>query len=216
MAPPATFGALIIVLALVPGWSYLRLVERFSPARSANALHQLLEVFAVGMATTGVSVLLLLLVPHGWLPFTLRADAWAAGGNQYLGRHIRSAAASIAMLLASALLIAYGLFRFRTRGKPEGFRPSGDVWLHGLSDQPAGKVPYVGLHLVDGRLVEGKLYAFTFDVEKGRGLVVAKPIRVTQANETLAQDLPNLDRLIVDASQISFVTVVYVPGMPAS
>jgi hypothetical protein len=153
-------------------------------------------------------------MPHDLLPFTLRLDAWANRGSPYLERHIRSAAASVAMVLSVALIVAYGLFRFRTRGKPEGFRPNGDIWLYGLADPPDGKVPYVGVHLADGRLIEGKLHAFTFDIENGRGLVVGKPIRITEKGEIGAHDLANLDRLIIEAAQVSFISVIHVPSVP--
>jgi len=52
LAFPATLGTLLLVLALVPGWVYLRLVERLQPPSGTSGLHQILEVLAVGVATT--------------------------------------------------------------------------------------------------------------------------------------------------------------------
>lgn len=212
MLPPVTLGALLIVLALVPGWLYLRLVERLRPPATYGGLHQLLEVLAVGAATSGVAALAVLLTPHRLLPFTLNIDAWAAGGVAYLRAHPRPAAWSVALVFVLALLVAYGLFSVHRLRRPAEFRGHGNVWVHSLGNRPADKVPYVGLHLDDGRLVEGKLHSYALDTQEGcRDLALERPIRITQANETVAHPLPNLDRLVVSADRISFITVIHAP-----
>lgn len=213
MAPPFTITALLIVLALVPGWIYLRLVERLRPRSVDNALHQLLEVLAVGAVTTGGSALLIALVPHRILPFTLDLDAWVAGGPAYIREHWRSAALSAALVFALAALIAYGLYRLRARKRPPEFQPHGNLWVYGLGERPPGKASWVTLHLEDGRVVEGQLHSYSLDEDPARrDITLSRPIRITAADATEAQALPNLDRLIVTASKIAYITVIHVPA----
>ncbi len=213
MAPPATVAALLIALALVPGWLYLRLIERLQPRSGTSGLHQLLEVLAVGVATTGVSVIVVVLVPHRWMPFTLDVSAWVSKGDSYLRDHVRSATWSLALVFALAVLLACVLYWLRARKKPAEFRSQGNVWVHSLGDRPTDKVPYVGLQLKDGRLVEGPLHSYTFDAEPGkRDVALSGPIRVTAAGGGVAQPNPSLDRLIVPESQIEYITVIHVPA----
>lgn len=207
MAPPTTVVALLIILALVPGWFYLRLIEPLDAPRSSSGLHQLLEVLAVGAATTGVSVLVMVLVPHSWIPFSLDIQAWAGGGKKYLKGHIHQAAVSSALLLASSLAIAYGLARVRFRRQPGEFHHS-NTWVQSLGARPYGTLPYVGLHLSDGRLLEGKLHAFDLDSDDGnRDIALARPIRITPPDGTGQVDLLNLDRVVVGSDHIDFITV---------
>jgi hypothetical protein len=211
LAPPATLGALLLVLALVPGWIYLRLVERLKPPTGTSGLHQLLEVLAVGVGTTGVSAMALALVPHGWLPFTLNLRIWAAKDGAYLRTHYRAATWSVALVFVVAVGLAYLLYGLRSIRRPAEFRSQGDVWVHSIGERPAGTHPYLGLQLKDGRLVEGPLHAYTFGAEAGkRDIALAKPIRITPAAGGEAIERPNLDRLIVPESALEYITVIHV------
>jgi hypothetical protein len=213
MMPPASLSALLIVLALVPGWVYLRLAERIQPPSNLSGIQQLLEVLSVGAGTTGVSLLAAVLVPHRFLPFTLDVDTLAAQGSPYLRTHVHEAAASVALVFMGALLIALLFYGLRALRTPDEFRAQGSVWVHSLGSRPAGTVPYVGLHLEDGRLLEGRLHSFTLDPEaEQRSIGLAEPIRISQADETTPHPLSNLDRVIVEASKIAFITVIHVPA----
>jgi len=212
VAPPVTITALLIVLALVPGWVYLRLVERLRPRSTDSPLNQLLEVLAVGAVTTGVSALVVSLLPHRWLPITLDVDAWAAGGPDHLREHWQQAAITAAVIFALATIIAVGLYRLRALSKPAEFVSHAN-WVQSLGERPPNKAPYVGLHLEDGRLVEGELYSYSLDEDPTkRDITLAKPIRITADGTVEAQWLPGLDRLIVPAGKIALITVVHVPG----
>lgn len=164
------------------------------PRASARGRHG--WPFSRAAATTGVGAFAVLLTPHRLLPFTLDIDAWAAQGESYVRTHIRASIWTVALILVVAVLIAAGLYWLRARRKPAEFRSQGNVWVHSPGDRPADKVPYVGLHLDDGRLIEGPLRLYTLDEEDGRrDLALARPIRITLVNEAEPHALPNLDRL---------------------
>jgi hypothetical protein len=211
VAPPTTFIALLIVLALVPGWLYLRLVEPLEAPRNSNGLHQLLEVLAVGAATTGISVLVIVLTPHAWLPFALDIQKWGPGGTKYLRGHLREAAWAAALVLGVSLAIAYGLAKLRHRHSPGEFHHS-NTWVQSLGRRPADCVPYLGLHLTDGRLLEGTLHAYDLDSDNDtRDIALAPPIRITPAGGNEAVALPNLHRVVVESSRIEYITVHHLP-----
>lgn len=212
MTPPTTLGALLVVLALVPGWIYLRLVERLQPPSGTSGLHQLLEVVAVGVATTGVSAIAVVLVPHRLLPFTLDVAAWATEGA-YLRTHVRAAVASVPVVFGLAVLLAYLLYRVRALRMPREFSNQQDVWVRSIGSRPKGRHPYVGLHLVDGRLIEGPLHSYTFGAEAGkRDIALSGPIRITDAGQSAARHHPGVDRLVVPESKISMITVHHAPA----
>jgi hypothetical protein len=131
--------------------------------------------------------------------------------------HVRAIVATVAVILVVAVLISLGLYWLRARRKPAEFRSQGNVWVHSLGARPPGKVPYVGLHLDDGRLVEGQLHSYALDENDGRrDIAIQRPIRITSANETVAKTLPNLDRLIVPAARVAYITVIHAPTQTAS
>ena len=215
MAPPATFTALLLVLALVPGWFHLHLIERVRPASRATGLNQLLEVVAVGVATTGVSVAATVLVPHRVVPFALDINAWATTGNAYLRWHLQAAVWSLVLTFALALAMAYLLYRVRARGSLEEFKANDSVWMHAIGQRPVGTVPWITLGLSDDSVVEGSLLAYTTDEDaEKRDIALKRPIWITPPNQSAAIELANLDRVVVPESQIKHITVIHTPAKP--
>ena len=213
---PTTASAAALLLALVPGWFYLQLAGQRRPARTRGGLSELLEVLAVGTATTGLSVLLLVLLPHRWLPFLVDVQDWAREGTPYLQTHLVAGAASAVFVLALAHLVAFALHLVRSAKHSDQFREDGSVWISALSTRPKGSVPWVGLELQDGRLVEGTLHSFSYGkAGDDRDVALAKPIKVTEAGATQAA-WADLDRFVVSARQISHMTVLHVHGQGKS
>jgi Family of unknown function (DUF6338) len=184
-------------------------VERLGPRPGDSPLHQLLEVLAVGAATTGVSAFIVAILPHSWLPFALDAGAWAAGGPDYMRVHWRSAAGSVAVVYILATIIGVVFYRIRALSKPPEFEGHNN-WIQSLGQRRAGTAVWVGLHLEDGRGVEGVLHSYSLDEDPAkRDITLGKPIRITEKGTDEVQYLPGLDRLMVPASKITFIGVVH-------
>ena len=213
---PTGISALLLLLIFVPGWAYLSWVERVRPAVDRSGLSELLEVAAMGAATTGPAVLLLVLIPHEWLPFTLDLELWASEGNDQVRDDFRGAAGSVALIFGFAMCIAYGLFRLRTRGLSKEFHPEAGVWAQAIGQRPRGTVPWIGVHLTDGRLVEGILHSLSLaDAGDERDIALGRPIRVTGSGESAPTELPELDRFVVPAREVKHVTVIEAPEAPS-
>ena len=208
---PGTVAATFVLLALVPGWLYLRLVSRIRAPSSQSSLHETLEVLAVGVATTGVSALGVVLTPHHMLPFTLDIEVWSAQGTEYLKRHPTEAAWTLVMILGLALLIAVGLYGLQALFKPAEFSSSESVWIRAIGVRPKEMIPYVGVHVRDGRLIEGVLFAYALGESDRRDIALKRPIRISAPNGSTPVKLPNLDRLVIPDSEISFIAVAHLP-----
>lgn len=209
---PEGVGAGLLMLILVPGWIFLRLGQRIRPASGATGLAEFLEILAVGVATTGVAFFCYVLIPPGWVPFLLNLNAWARLGDSYLRQNFRIAASSSFVLLLVAVGIACFLHLVQRLKLPAEFRAEGSVWVHALGARPLGCLPWVGLRLTDGRVIEGLLHSFSLTdggVDE-RDIALQSPIRVTERDGEQPRTV-SIDRLIVSAREIAHIVVVHVP-----
>jgi hypothetical protein len=71
----------------------------------------------------------------------------------------------------------------------------------------------VGLHLEDGRLIEGPLHSYTFGADAGkRDIALKGPIRITDAGHSAPRQIAGVDRLVVPESKIGMITVHHGPA----
>jgi hypothetical protein len=211
---PSGLGALLLALALVPGWYYLRLMSRLRARTRLAGISELLEIVSVGALTTGTAALIVVIVPHRLHPFTVDIDRWAAEGSAYLRASARNGGWTVATVVILALLIATLLFLAQRRWNPSEFRLDGNVWVQALGSRPSGTLPWVGLHLQDGRFVEGILHSYTVeDIGDDRDVALRRPIRFTDRDYGEPTVL-EVDRLIVPRGQIDYISVIHFPEAP--
>jgi hypothetical protein len=109
---------------------------------------------------------------------------------------------TVACVLALALYAALHL----RRSKQRFVRQS--AWTMALGNRPAGKVPWMGLQLEDGRLIEGQLFSYSTDLAEGnRDIALATPIFVTtpQGKKLVSP----LERVVFSEEKISHVGLVF-------
>jgi len=203
-------GALTVVLllALVPGWVYLRLRSTANAALPRTGLDEIFEVLAVGFATTGIAVALWALIPAD---MSRLADirSLARDGTAYWTSHPQRIAATGLVVLVLALGLAYALFKVTQTGESTYVRET--VWAGALGWRD-GRYAWVGLMLRDGRLVEGQLLTYPVgDEHEHRDIALQRPIRITQPGSASAI-ATELDRLIFNESDIKYVTLVLGPA----
>jgi len=209
---PDGLGVLAVALALVPGWFYLRLRNKHRPPSAATGLGELLEVLAIGLLTTGVSCLGLVLIPHRWVPWLIDVDAFAASGTAYLRENIQSAFLSGAAVLVVAALTAWLLDLVEGTTSSDTFDSESSVWGQALGLRPEHAVPWVGIRLRSGELVEGVLHSLSFGHEgrDERDIALARPIRVTDPDQTTPRAV-EIDRIVVAAAEIEYINVMHLP-----
>jgi hypothetical protein len=175
-------------------------------------LDEILEVFAVGFATTGIAVALWALIPAD---VSQLADirSLARDGAAYGTSHPQRIAATGLAVLVVALGLAYALFKVTQTGESTYVRET--VWASALGWR-GGRYAWVGLMLRDGRLVEGQLLTYPVgDEHEHRDIALQRPIRITQRGAASAI-ATELDRLIFNESDIKYVTLVLGPAASSS
>lgn len=210
--PPTGVGALLVALAFIPGWLYLTWASRLRLPAKRTALHETFQLIAIGLATTGPAVLLFMLVPHRWLPFTIDLAAWVGNDGDYRESHLKQAALTVILVLGVAIFFALLIFMIASRKAPHGaeFPASGSVWVHAIGDRPTDVFPWVGIAMLDGSLVEGFLHSqTTTDATNDRDIALTAPVYVSPPGQSRL--FSPIDRIIVPAREIRYLTVRHVP-----
>lgn len=210
---PGGLLALLLAVALVPGWLYLHLNRRLEPARSRSGLDELLEVVAIGLLTTGSAVSAVLLLSDtlperfwpGWLFIEL--SPWASQGASYLAEHARQALVTGLTVLVAASAMAWLTHHWRRRKQPPEF-VAASVWAHALGSRPKGCTHvWAGVHLVDGTLAEGVLDSIDLDdsAKAGRDLALKAPIFTTSSDGVRQKS--ELHRLVLPDGRVAHIGV---------
>lgn len=201
-----------VLLALLPGWIFVRLAETKSERPDRSQLAELLELAAVGFSTIAVSALavasLSIAKSFSWL---FNIEAWAHARNQYLGDHLGAALVSMTLIIILSCVLAVGLF-FALHGRRSGdgiFSAGGTVWVAALTTAPIGMMNAIGVHHHDGTIVEGLFLGCTAGTGDGpREVSLTAPIRVTPANgEPYATPV---NRIVILDTEIAYMTVRHV------
>jgi hypothetical protein len=197
---PSSFVALGVLASLAPGYLFLRLTESARAPIRRDLVMVTLEVVSVGIATTGLAVLITGVVAPGQAvqtlnviqeglqePAELRSAAWFLGA-EFLGA------------CGLALVAAVGR---RLRGKGR-YPPS--VWSQTLGVKPPDKLLFVMLELTDGRRVDGLVHAFDFNPGEGeRDIALSSPIHVATPN---TKRVPvAIECIVVSESKIRLIAV---------
>jgi Family of unknown function (DUF6338) len=202
--------ALLALLALLPGWLFVRLAERRGPRPERSSLAELLELAAVGFSAIAVSALAvagLSFAIHSWL-FDVRE--WAHERHQYLGEHLGSALISTALGVVLSCVLVVLLYLVIYGRRSAGFKPGSSVWVDTLGSAPRDKQNWLGVQRRDGSLIEGLLLSYPAGSDEDiREISLTRPIRLTPEGGQ-PFDLP-IDRVVIPGEEIIAVTVIHVP-----
>ncbi|OBA64002.1 hypothetical protein A5780_16715 [Nocardia sp. 852002-20019_SCH5090214] len=210
MAFPASITIVCVLFSLVPGWLYLRRLERIRPASKATGLNELLQVLAVGLSTTGLAALIVILLPPDWL---LDPVALVKGGRAYVLSHLRRVAVSVTATFLLAIGIAYLFSWVRSIGGPRGFDTLGSPWVDAFNASPKGQAPWLIVEMADGRLVEGWLKAYDPDKDPKSDIVLQGRIHITPPDGERSE-LVKVNRYIVVGDQIVSVQICDADVLP--
>jgi hypothetical protein len=206
--------ALLALAALLPGWIFIRLSEHRTPRPERSGWAELVELASVGFSTVTVSALAVAGLSWTQIPGLFDVRTWAVLRGGYLGHHLGAALLSALLVALISCVLAYALFLVIYRKKPKGLHPGSTVWYDALGRWPRGTLPVVGVHRVDGSLVEGLLFSYSYTDEETSAIALQAPMRLTPSGEK-PFDLA-LSRVVIPGSQIRALTVVHVPGRQPS
>ncbi|TQM65153.1 DUF6338 family protein [Humibacillus xanthopallidus] len=208
---PTSGAALLIALAMVPGYLYLELTrERREPYRR-SAVGEVLELLFIGLGTTGLAFTMGFVFAPGTALAVLTAVQKPPG--TLTPEDLRYIAlVTIGVLVLSvlfALLAAAGARRLMKR------RYSPSIMKATFGRTAPGHVPVAQIRLGDGSTVEGVLHGYQLDVdEASRGVALKAPIARHRDDQTPVQ-LP-IGYFVALGSDIQHLTLTQVPDPGAT
>lgn len=202
---PGSLAAALSLLALVPGYWYLRRTDTVRRPSESTALQEAIEIVAVGLLTTGATIGLAILI---WGSDYLDILQPEVSDTSDLRKAIGAGFGSFAT--ASLMALIAGWIRVLLTPKR---RYAPNVWESVFGETRDGMIRHIAFELDDGRTFDGPLHAYTVvpAADGARQLAIKGPIRVSKVGATTPTSVV-YDRIVVDASQIRFASVTYIPA----
>lgn len=204
---PTEVGAFVILVALIPGWWFIRKRERVTGDQRVSSLDELLQVLVAGIATTGVPLAALLLLPEPDTRYIVDVRKWMSQGDTYVEQNLSQFVLTGVLVLVTAIGLAEVSARFWPSPRPM-LNDRSSMWVNtiGVEKNPGHK--YISAELQDGRVVEGYLFGITPDgpVDE-QVLTLEKPISMKSTSADDAVPYP-VDRIAIPLSQLKYVSVV--------
>ncbi|MHC6223059.1 DUF6338 family protein [Arthrobacter sp. MMS24-S77] len=206
---PSELGGFAVLVALIPGWWFVRQRERKVGDLRASSLDELLQVLVAGLATTGVSLSVLILWPWGRLGWLVDIPQWLSEGDSYLKGNLNTLVISAVLVLLTATATAH----LAARVMPLPQRRLNDrssMWVNALMAEDTKRHKYISAELLDGRVFEGYLEGITPDgAADEQVMALGSPLFVKKDPSKPAVPY-SADRLALPLSQIKYAAVVLV------
>lgn len=205
MLPTTSFAALLLI-ALIPGYAYLRLTEDARRPRDNSTLDELLEVLTVGLGTTGLALgTFIVLWPHAFGEVLNKASLTQPD-------ELRHAVIICGVVAGLAVVIAcLGAWGTLIAGRGS-YSPN--VWRSTLGLRRKQHIPYVILDLKDDeKRIEGVLHSYTtLDGDHPRDISLMSP-KISRAGSTWEA---GADFVVISAEQIEKIwfKLTVDPGHP--
>lgn len=194
---PGSLAGVLVLIALVPGYLFLRLTSRHRRANHApSQVEEVLALVAIGFAIAGPVAAIVALVATNTV-----VDLASTPVAKVTSTQMRTAIwMGIAVLSASVVVTLLAAWVYR-RSLP--IRSGDSGWHDAFS---GSKSIFVEVALLDGRTVRGFLYSYDgVSHGAGRDLVLKPPIDTFRDGEP-ARAL-QLSRLILSETQVHSIAV---------
>jgi hypothetical protein len=188
--PTSLLAVVVFAASIGPGYVWVSVAETRKPRRQRTQLLELAELVIVGGLASTLSFLVVASISswRGWLD----TEAIASDGTRYLLRHPSTGLGITLAGLGLAYLGAYGIARFRYRGKPPIIEHGYSAW-HRMLGHESGRSAYATVDLRDVDLVL---------------MAASKPIKIRASGSDEIFDSPDRAILLNGADVLS-VSVSY-------
>lgn len=214
---PGSAAAFALLLALVPGFVFLRLTRSVRRPSDQTGLQELFEIIAVGILTTGVAVGVAVWAYPTEFTGAIRSFPTSESGIRETvrgGLLVVVAAVSLAVVAGSVV---------RLSSADKKYVPT--VWESVFGETRADHERHVMFELADGRVFDGPIRAYTVTTSDGtRQLAIWGSIRLTKPRPqpTGWRKVPtpvksatmNYDFVVVESTAITFAAMKFVPSPP--
>jgi hypothetical protein len=202
-------GFLVLVVAAIPGYIYIRCAERRAPRQSRSGVLLAAELGFVGVLTTTVAALVLIEVA--------RRTGWLDPGRLIATPRIYLAAEPerVTVGVLATLLLSFGLAWIASvavhRGVPASLRPGFSVW-HQVLGRTRDSEVVATIELRDGRRFQGVVRAYDIeDDRERRGIALQYPIFAIDPMSGAPTSL-GIHYLLFESTDIAWIGVTYKPA----
>lgn len=208
MLPGDPAGLVLLLAALAPGYVYVRAAERYRSRPERSVLLELAEILVIGAACTTMSAVLVVVSATLFDGVVLDIPSWATEGTRYLKTRPYVLARTVGLVLTGACVVAYVSARIVHRKQPPT-RLAGYTVKNGVFDGLGrdGKRAWLALHLRNGDVVEGYLFAYPTGASDEEEIALQRPIGLTAGPDRSRVLLSGLDHVIVPVAEIVLMGV---------
>lgn len=204
--------ALLILLAVFPGWVFARTAERRVGAAERSALDEFIGIAAVGLGATiaatavfaAVSTLPWRLIDVGVLVHTVDVSS-------FFRANWASFSTATLIIIAFAGFIAWAAARIVYRSTPAELQSSMSARQVLVSSRPAKTTPFVTVRLTDGRTMHGLLRGQDLHPSSGFGDIALQPPIYEELPGEPRQEL-SASGLLISGPTVVTVLFAYVPN----
>lgn len=214
---PDTIGALLAFLGLVaPGLLYQMRRETRRAAIADTAFREASRVALTSLVFTVAGFGVLSIVRAARSGWVADPTAWLRQGHAYFVDHYRLVLQTAVIEVGCACLLAViadAVVRRVVPGQGEVSKTS--VWFQVLrADRPAGKVPWLHVHLKTGADYWGFVGYYSAEMAQlDREISLKGPDLQHRATATAEKKrLDDWDAVVISASEIEYLRVQYVPA----
>jgi Family of unknown function (DUF6338) len=208
--PGTLLGALFLAACLVPGFAFLRVAEKYRGALARSSLLEAVELAGVGAVTSLLAAMAVLGISRQI--DLLNVSALAEDPGRYLLLHPFRGLGSALALFALSCGISYGAGRAMFARRESAFDPAGSTWGRVMLDGRPKDCPEVAINveLSDRRVVLGRVYTFSAELEDSRELALIGPLAISPSWDQPFEDLPG-DFMLLREEQILTIRGNYIP-----
>lgn len=210
MIPGTLLGALFLAACLVPGFAFLRVAEKHRGSLARSSLLEAVELAGVGAITSLLAAMAVLGISRqiDLLDVTSLAD----DPGQYLLLHPFRGLGSALALFALSSGIAYAAGQVVFVRRESAFDPAGSAWGRVILDGRPKDRPEVAVsvELGDQRIVQGRVYTFSAELEDSRELALIGPLAISQGRDQPFEDVAG-DFMLLREEHIVTIRGNYIP-----
>ncbi|MGK3958503.1 DUF6338 family protein [Arthrobacter sp. R4] len=204
---PGEAGAFLVLVALIPGWWFIRQRERRTGDQRASNLDELLQVLVAGLATTGISLSALILWPWERLAWLVDVPRLLREGDSYVPDNLASVVLTAGAVLLVAIAMAHGAALWMPLPKRR-LNDRSSMWVNALLADDTKNHKYISAELIDGRVFEGYLEGITPEgAADEQVMALGAPLFVKQ-NPAKSAKSYSADRIALPVSQLKYAAVV--------
>jgi hypothetical protein len=204
---PGEAGAFLVLVALIPGWWFIRQREVRTGDQRASSLDELLQVLVAGLATTGISLAVLILWPWQRLSWLVDVQRLLREGDGYVQGNLGSMVLTAGAVLFVAILMAHSAAKWMPLPKRR-LNDRSSMWVNALLADDAQHHKYISAELLDGRVFEGYLEGITPDGATDEQVMALGSPLFVKRNPSRNPEPYLADRLALPVSQLKYASVL--------